>query len=199
MSHNVQWKPQFSLSLIPLFPFTFFSLPKEQFAFLNHRCVCACVCVSEHAHGGIPNRLPMMSYYGDGKYQAEWPVCCKIVYLEHCTLSLADCDFFVAVISAWIHSAPSGYLRSTLFWGVPACGLFTHRALGAWEDKSTCMLARAYNMTNDACGNSIKDTFLMTWWTGTLSLQFLLVSLFNSFTEMMKKDLIISADLMRLN
>lgn len=52
MTHNSQWKPQFSLSLIPLFPFTFFSVPKEQLAFLNHRCVfVACVCQGARAAG----------------------------------------------------------------------------------------------------------------------------------------------------
>lgn len=52
MTHNSQWKPQFSLSLIPLFPFTFFSAPKEQLAFLNHRCVfVACVCQGARAAG----------------------------------------------------------------------------------------------------------------------------------------------------
>lgn len=88
------------------------------------------VCVREHALRGIPNRLPMMGYYGDGKYQAGWPVCCKIVYLEHCTPSLADRDFFGVVISPWTHSALSGYFGSTLFWDVPACGLLTCAAPG---------------------------------------------------------------------
>lgn len=128
VTHNLQWKPQFNLSLIPLFPFTFFFVPKVQLAFLNHHCVFMCVCLKEHALWGIPKRLPMMCYYGDGKYLAR---CCKIVYLEYCTLSLADCDFFVVVTSPWIHSALNRYFRSTLFGEVPACGVLTHRASAA--------------------------------------------------------------------
>lgn len=32
-------------------------------------------------------------------------MCCKIVYLLDCTLSLADCDSFVVVISPWLRFA----------------------------------------------------------------------------------------------
>lgn len=75
VTHNLQWKPQFSLSLIPLFSLAFFSVPKEQLASLNHQCVSVRVWVREHALWGIPKTLPMTCYYGDGKYQAGWPVC----------------------------------------------------------------------------------------------------------------------------
>lgn len=32
-------------------------------------------------------------------------VCCKIVYLEDCRLSLGDCDSFVVVICPWMRFA----------------------------------------------------------------------------------------------
>lgn len=72
---------------------------------------------------------------------------CKIVYLELCTLSLADCDVFVVVISvfncipeSWIHLALDNYCKPTLSWGVPACALFTHRPPGAGKHKITCIV-----------------------------------------------------------
>lgn len=136
-----------SVSLIPLFfPFAFFSVPKEQLSF---PLGCVRVCVREHAVGGIP----LMSYYGDSKYQAGWPECCMMVYLAYSELSWADCDFFVIVISPWRHSDLSGYFRSTLF------GEVSHSVPLIHPDgtKSRVWQHVGYSARKDACDNGDKD------------------------------------------
>lgn len=76
-------------------------------------------------------------------------MCCKRVYHEYCTLSLADCDFFVVVISPWIHSALSGYFRSVVLRSPSLWFAYSQSSRGR---RAQNHMHVAYNVTTDACG-----------------------------------------------
>ena len=120
MTHNLLWKPQFSLPLIPLFPLTLFSVPKEQ------------LCLSESsAYVHLDAGYVCMSMQGStrsGEFQKDKQQRvtmvmgnirqCDLRVVRQCVLSmlsLAGEDFSVVLISPWIHSALNGYFRFTLF------------------------------------------------------------------------------------
>lgn len=65
VSHNLQWKPQFSLSLIPLFSLYTLLRSKGTAPLPPPPPTPLSLCV--YTLRGIP----LMSYHGDGKYQAR--------------------------------------------------------------------------------------------------------------------------------
>lgn len=67
VSHNLQWKPQFSLSLIPLFSLYTLLRSKGTAQLLPAPPPPRSLSLSVYTLRGIP----LMSYHGDGKYQAR--------------------------------------------------------------------------------------------------------------------------------
>lgn len=99
---TLQWKPQFSQSLVPLFPLYSSRYQRNSSVF-----------VGECTLRGIPSRLPVMGYYGDGKYQAgeTWVLHDSNSWPPHTVFSQL---FPEVVMSPWLHSPPGGHFWSHL-------------------------------------------------------------------------------------